>query len=225
VSPHFRVGRSASAWLPAQILVNLGRGFECKFCWLRSTCPLSARIDAKACSTTTGLRQRMIRTVWLATICLAMVSALAVGKALMTRADTLITERPTDRTAIGSGPTQDTLSKADRLEITYVRQEVPAASALLPTKPIVPAVSPVTPPVENKIISRHWHDPNASPSSAPKSKQIRQAASDKKSKTVDRKGNQAADRSKPAEPVKPCSRPGAVGDLLRSLNLSPACDS
>jgi hypothetical protein len=166
----------------------------------------------------------MIRTVWLATICLGALSGLAGGKALMTRPDSLIIERPTDQTTVGDRLTQDTLGEADRLEISYERREVPAPSALPPTKPIVPAISPVTPPVENKIVSRHWHDPNAF-SSATKSKQIRQTAPDKKSKTVDGKGGRAADRSKPTEPMKPCSRPGAFGDLLRSLNLSPACDS
>jgi hypothetical protein len=181
----------------------------------------------------------MIRTVWLATICLAVLSSLAVGKALMTHADAEVAERPRDQTTVGTGLVEDTLNKADRLEITYVRQEVPAPSALQPapsasqpapsaSQPaelIVPAVPSITPPVANKIVSRHWRDPNAFPASATKTKLTRQTAPDKKSKTVDRKGNQAADRSKPADPVKPCSRPGAVGDLLRSLKLSPACDS
>jgi hypothetical protein len=166
----------------------------------------------------------MIRTIWLATICLAVLSALAVGKAVITRAYSSVTERPTDQTTVGTGLTEDTLSKADRLEITYMRQEVPAFPALQPLDPVVPAVASAPPPAANKIISRHWHDPNAF-SSATKPKQNKQTASNKKSKTVDRKGDQAADRSKPAEPVKPCSRPGAVGDLLRSLNLLPACDS
>jgi hypothetical protein len=141
----------------------------------------------------------MIRTVWLATICLAVLSALAVGKALMPRADSLITEQPTDLTTVGAGLTQDTLSKADRLQITYVRQEVPTPSVMQPTEPVVPAVSSVTPAAENKIISRHWHDPNAF-SSAAKSKQTRQTASKNKNKTVDRKVNQVADRSKPVKP-------------------------
>jgi hypothetical protein len=126
-------------------------------------------------------------------------SALAAGKALITRADSVIIERPTDLTTVGAGLTQDTLSKADRLEITYVHQEVPAPSALQPTEPVVPAVSSVRPAVENKIISRHWHDPNAF-SSAAKSKLTRQTASNNKGKTVDRKDNQAADRSKPVKP-------------------------
>jgi hypothetical protein len=166
----------------------------------------------------------MIRTIWLATICLAALSTLAVGKAVMTRTPSSATERPADRTTSGTDLTRGTLGKADRLEITYVRQEVPAASALQPTEPVVSAVASAAPPVANEIISRHWHDPNAS-SSATKPKQTKQAASSKRDKIVDRKGNQAAARSKPAEPVKPCSRPGAVGDLLRSLNLSPACES
>lgn len=165
----------------------------------------------------------MIRTVWLATICLAMLSVLALGKALMPRADAVVTERPAEPTTVGAGLIQDTLSKADRLEIIYVRQEVPTASILQPAAPLVPAVASVPPPVENKIIGRHWHDPNALSASATKPKPVKQTAFDKKSKTADRKG-QAADRSKPTEPAKPC-RPGAFGDLLRSLNLSSACES
>jgi hypothetical protein len=107
-----------------------------------------------------GLGPTMIRTIWLATICLAVLGTLAAGKAVMTRTLSSATERPTDLTTLGTGPTQEALGKADRLDITYVRHEVPAASALQPTDPVVPAVvSP--PPAENKIISRHWRDPNA----------------------------------------------------------------
>jgi hypothetical protein len=84
------------------------------------------------------LGPKMIRTIWLATICLGVLSTLVVGKAVMTRALSSATERPTDLTIIGTGLTQDALGKADRLEITYVRQEVPAASALQPAEPVVP---------------------------------------------------------------------------------------
>jgi hypothetical protein len=164
----------------------------------------------------------MIRTVWLATICLTVLSALAVAKALKTPADAIVAERPTDQMTVGTGLAQDTLSKADRLEITYVRQEILPQPAVQPTKPFVPAVSSTTLPTETKIISRHWHDPNATTS--PPAKHAKQTSTNK-SKIVDRKGGQAADRSKPTDPMKPCSRPGAFGDLLRSLNLSPACDS
>lgn len=138
-----------------------------------------------------GLGLKMIRTIWLATICLAVLSTLAVGKAVMTRAPSSATERPTDLTTSSTDLTQDTLGKADRLEITYVRQEVPATSTLQPTEPVVPTVASAPPPVANKIVSRHWHDPNAF-SSATKPKQTKQTASSKKGKIVDRKGNQAA---------------------------------
>ncbi len=131
-----------------------------------------------------GLGLKMIRTIWLATICLAVLSTLAVGKAVMTRAPASATERPTDRTTSGTGLTQDALGKADRLEITYVRQEVPATSVLQPTEPVVPTIASAPPPVTNKIISRHWHDPNAF-SSAKKPKQTQQTASSKKGKIVD----------------------------------------
>jgi hypothetical protein len=134
---------------------------------------------------------KMIRTIWLATICLAVLSTLAVGKAVMTRIPSSATERPTDLTTMSTGLTQDSLGKADRLEITYVRQEVPAPSALQPTEPVVPAPASAPPPVANKIISRHWHDPKAF-SSATKPKRTKQTTSSKKGKMVDRKDNQAA---------------------------------
>ena len=162
----------------------------------------------------------MMRTVWLATTCLAVLGALAVAKALTTPVAPIV-ERQVDETTVSTGLAQDTLTKADRLEINYVRQETPAQLALHPTEPFIPPVPTIVPPVETKIISRHWHDPNATPLSAARSKQAREAVATKKGKSVD----QAADRSKPIEPVKPCNRTGAFGDLLRSLNLSPACDS
>ncbi len=165
----------------------------------------------------------MIRTVWLATICLAVLGALAAGKAMMMPANSFVAERPSDQITVGTGFAEDTLSKTDRLEITYARQDEPARVALQPAE-VVPAVSSILPPIENKIISRHWRDPNGF-IPVTKLKQTKQAVPKKKTNTGERKGTHTADRSKPAEPVKRCSRPGAVGELLRSLNLSPACDS
>jgi hypothetical protein len=164
----------------------------------------------------------MIRTVWLAIVCLALVSALAAGKALRTPADPTVAELSADQTTVGIGHAQDTLSKADRLEINYVRHEILPQTVLQSIEPVVPAVTPPRPPMETKIISRHWRDPNAFSSSL---KDSQRTESKKKSRNVDRKRNQAADRSKPSEPVKPCSRPGPFGDLLRAMNLSPACAS
>jgi len=157
----------------------------------------------------------MMRTVWLATTCLAVLGALAVAKALTTPVGPIVKQQ-VDETTVATGLAQ-ALTKADRLEIAYARHETPAQPALHPTEPFIPPVATIVPPVETKIISRHWHDPNATTSSAAKSKQPKKTVATKKA-------NQAADRSKLVEPVKPCDRTGA-GDLLRSLNLSPACDS
>src|SRR4030088_2160573 len=98
-----------------------------------------------------GLGLKMIRTIWLATICLAVLSTLAVGKAVMTRTPSSATERPTDLTTTSTGLTQDTLGKADRLETPSVLKEAPAASVLHPPEPVVPTVASAPPPVANKI--------------------------------------------------------------------------
>src|SRR5258705_6987554 len=85
----------------------------------------------------------MMRTVWLATTCLAVLGAPAIAKALTTPV-TPILERQVDKTTIGIGLAQDTLTKADRLEITYVRQETPAEPTLHPTEPFLPPVPTIT---------------------------------------------------------------------------------
>jgi hypothetical protein len=131
----------------------------------------------------------MMRTVWLATICLAVLSALALGKALRTPAD-LVAEAPIDQMTVGTGLAQDMLSKADRLKINYPRKEILLQPAVQPTEPIVPAVSTIPRAVEPKIISRHWHDSHALPSSAAKPKHEEQTGSNKKSKAVDGKPKQ-----------------------------------
>jgi ribosomal protein S14 len=51
-------------------------------------------------------------------------------------------------------------------------------------------------------------------------------AASKKGKSADPKVSRAADPSKPTgNAKKTCKQTGAVGDFLRSLNLSPACVS
>jgi hypothetical protein len=166
----------------------------------------------------------MIRTMWLTIACLAVLASLLVGKALKTPvALALVTA--TDETTIGTGSVQDPLTKADRLEFAHVRPEIPVQSALRPTEPLISPVQTSVPPVETKIVSRDWHDPDVTASLAGKSKQPAQMATGKKGKSVHPKGRRTADRSKPAEHGKPCHRTSAIGDLLKSLRLSPACVS
>lgn len=166
----------------------------------------------------------MIRTVWLAIACLAALGALALGKTLTGPAAPAGADRPKEIATAVSAPGRETLTKADRLAIAYVRFDSPAQPLLQPIEPLPPGPS-MAPRTEAKIVSRHWRDPNAPASSAAKSKPAKQKAASKKSKRGDSKGSQAANRSKATEQVKPCERPGAFGNFLRSLNLSPACTS
>jgi hypothetical protein len=160
--------------------------------------------------------------MWLTIACLAVLASLLVGKALKTPV-ALAAVAPIDETTIGTGSAQDPLTKADRLEFAHVRPEIPAQSALPPTQPLIPPVLTSVPPVKTKIVSRDWHDPDVTASLAGKSKQPAQMATGKKS--VHPKGRRTADRSKPAGHGKPCHRTGTIGDLLKSLRLSPTCVS
>jgi hypothetical protein len=167
----------------------------------------------------------MIRTVWLAIACLAVLGALSVGKALTTPVAPATAEISFDETTIGADFGQETLTKADRLEIAYMPPETPAPPALQPVEPLRSPIPPTVQQAEPKIISRHWHDPNAPVSSAAKTKRTKQVLTDKTTKP-DLKRNQTADRVKSTEqPKPPCNRTGPFSDFLRSLNLSPACAS
>jgi hypothetical protein len=166
----------------------------------------------------------MIRTVWLAAACLAVLGVVAAGKTLTVPAPLPRPEMPVDRTTVGAGLAQEAMIKADRLKITYVREEEgPTQSALQPIDPIIQEAQRAISPPETHIVSRHWHDSNALNSSAPKS---RQPITVRKGKAAaDSGGGRVTDRSKPGEQVKRCDQTTAFRGLLRSLNLAPACDS
>ncbi len=167
---------------------------------------------------------RMIRTVWLAIACLAVLGALGIGKALTTPVAPATAEIPFDGTTIGADFGQETLTKADRLEIAYVPPDPLAPSVLQPTEPLRSAISSTAQQAETKIISRHWHDPNAPVSSTAKTKRTKQALTDRKSRP-DLKRNQTADRVKSTEQPRSCNRTGPFNEFLKSLNLSPPCAS
>jgi len=167
----------------------------------------------------------MIRTVWLTIACVAVLDALLVGKAVKTPV-ALAAETSMNATTIGTSLAQAPLRKADRLEFAHARQETPNQFASPAIEPLVSPVATIVPPVGTKIVSRHWHDANATTSSIGKSKQPALIAASKKGKSVDPRVSRAADRSKPTgNAKKPCKQTGAFSDFLRSLNLSPACVS
>lgn len=113
---------------------------------------------------------------------------------------------------------QDTLTKADRLEIAYVRDAVAAEPAMPVAK--APDVTPPQAPMPTaapKIVSRHWHDPNAKKSAA--------ASPGRRIKDQEPKKSKNADRGKATVDLRACRRPEGFAGLLRALNLSPGCDT
>jgi hypothetical protein len=129
----------------------------------------------------------MIRTIWLATLFLAVLGALAAGKGLMAPAHLVRAELSIHQKTSDSGLGEDTLTKADRLESANDR----GARASPPAEPaeLAPPAALPTAAVE-KIVSRHWHDPH-SIASATRSKSIKQPGTNKKSKAAHRKRNQS----------------------------------
>src|SRR2546423_10062174 len=98
----------------------------------------------------------VIRTMWLAALCLSGLGAMvAIGAGTPTPPPNV--EPSPDQTTIATGcSSQDTLTKADKLEVAYVRDPVavervmPVATARDETPP-----QPLSPPATPKIVSRH----------------------------------------------------------------------
>ena len=167
----------------------------------------------------------MVRTIWLAAICLAVLGAMAVGNVLTAPATPAIHETPANGATVDAGKTHESLAKADRLHTTNAHQEASTKSVSRLIEPVASDVPNSISPEETLIVNRHWHDPNDTNYATAKSKQFRGTATARKGKSAaDPRGGQAADRTKPPAQTKPCNRTG-VGDFLRSLNLSPACNS
>jgi hypothetical protein len=157
----------------------------------------------------------VIRTVWLAGVCLIGLGAMVGIKAgLPTSPPNLITSP--EQTTIGVGSRHDTLSKADRLEIAYDRIPVAEEPVVLATQ-----VSDETSSQENlavpTIVSRHWHDHTAKKSTA--------VSPGRRIKMQQPSNSKSVDRSKATVDLRPCRRPEGFAGLLRALNLSPGCDT
>ena len=119
-----------------------------------------------------------------------------------------------EQTTVATGSSHDTLTKADKLEIAYVR--VPVEPVMLATQ-----VSDETSPQPRsltipKIVSRHWHDHTA--------KKLAAVSPDRRIKIVEKNGKNI-DRAKATVDLRPCRRPEGFAGLLRALNLSPGCDT
>jgi hypothetical protein len=135
--------------------------------------------------------------------------------------------QPLAETNAGISDSHGALAKADRLEITYARNETPTQP-----DPVDERISPteattIGSPEAPRIINRHWHDPKAkkvttAALSKPKPKIAALAKSKPKTaniKTADIKRTAIPDRSKAAGDTEPC-RLSAFGGLRKALNLS-----
>jgi hypothetical protein len=127
-------------------------------------------------------------------------------------------EASPEQTTVGKTFSQDTLTKADKVEIAYVRDDV----ALEPVMPVTKAPDEISPQPPGptapaRIVSRHWHDPNAGKSAAVSPGRRIKDQQPKKSRNVD--------RGKATVDLRACRRPEGFAGLLKALNLSPGCDT
>jgi hypothetical protein len=114
----------------------------------------------------------MIRTIWLAAVCLAALGAVTAGKVFTTAATPTIHETPADGATVDGGLTQEPLPKSDRLQIINMRQEALPEFGLQPIEPSVPEVQNSVSLEAPIIVNRHWHDPYDTNSAMAKSKQL-----------------------------------------------------
>ena len=158
----------------------------------------------------------MIRTVWLAVLCLIGLGAMvAINAGPPT--PTLNVGASSEQTTSATGSSHETLTKADKLEIAYVPVPVALEPVMMATQ-----VSDETSPQRRsltipKIVSRHWHDHNA--------KKLAAVSPDRRIKIQQPKNGKSVDRSKATVDLRPCRRPEGFAGLLRALNLSPGCDT
>jgi hypothetical protein len=132
---------------------------------------------------------------------------------LRTPPRTLVTVvQPLAETAVGISDSHGALAKADRLEITYARSEMPTQPGLVDERISSSEATAIGSPEAPRIINRHRHDP--------KTKKVIAAALPKsKPKTTGIKRTAIPDRSKPAGNTEPC-RLSAFGGLRKALNSS-----
>jgi hypothetical protein len=160
----------------------------------------------------------VIRTVGLAVLCLIGLGATVAIKA-GTPTPPPDTGASPEETTVGTGFAQDTLTKADKLEVAYFRDPIAVEPAMPLTKgrDETPPL-PLSPPATPKTVSRHSHDLNAKKVATVRPGRHIKGQEPNKSKNVERA------KLLPVE-LRPCRRPEGFAGLLRVLNLSPGCDT
>jgi hypothetical protein len=159
----------------------------------------------------------VIRTVWIAAFCLACLGGLFATRVTASNSEEVVR----DPVTVGTSLTKDTLSKADRLEVTYL--PLPAES--IPAPPIEPVAAE---PVVAEVVA-------AEPAATTKAGASYRAGLNKHRTTIllpkprpkIRPPRNAKDASlaKPADDLKTCHQQGGLGGALISLGGFPRCAS
>ena len=163
-----------------------------------------------------------MRVVGLPIVCVVLLAAIAIKAGTAASRPPDIAPLP-DQTTARSDTRQDTLTKADKLEIPWVRGVVRAVEPDTQLAQAMPRPSLPPSPVAAKIASRQGRDPNSTKVTTGardrpiKSSPSRNVPEAKKSRNVE--------PSKPMVDLRPCPRPEGFAGLLRALNLSPGCDT
>jgi hypothetical protein len=151
----------------------------------------------------------VIRTIWIAALCLA-----DLGGLFATRVTASISEGAVrDPATVGTSFAQDTLMKADRLDLTYLRypaENIPVA----PTEPIAAEIVPTKPATSAKIGNPHPPGRSAQ----------RNAVVLPRPRPKIRPAKNAKDVVKASVDFKACHQQNGFGGMLISLSGAPRCE-
>jgi hypothetical protein len=156
----------------------------------------------------------VIRTVWLATLCFGGVAAVVATNAGTSTPPPTAGASP-EQTTVADPFSRDTLTKADKLEIAYVRDPV----AMEPIMPVTMASDDILPQrlgptATQKIVSPRPH-----------ARKPRTASSDRRITIREPKKSKSVERGQVTVELKSCRRPEGIAGLLRAFKLSSGCDS
>jgi hypothetical protein len=163
-----------------------------------------------------------MRIVGLPIVCLVLLAAIAIKAGTAASRPPGIEPVPDPMTARSDVP-QDTLTKADKLEITYVREVARPVEPVTQLVKATPEPSLPLPPVVAKVTSRHWHGPN--PIRVTSNSRDQRIKSSQSKKVREPKKRKNVEPSKAIVDLRPCRPPEGFAGLLRALNLSPGCDT
>jgi hypothetical protein len=123
---------------------------------------------------------------------------------------------PLAQSTVGMSESRDTLTRADRLEITYVQYEPPTQA--------ISSVEPMTPPDVRPIIPQQAPNKVAQRRPGANEKKVVVVKPKPRPKHPEPKKAAKTDRSKATIEIKAC-RPNAFDGLLKALNISPRCET